>query len=119
MTGSPPTPASSSRIVPVALTPVPPDPKTAPRGAESTKVKYSLGSTVASPVTATETAVTVYLHPRDAELVHGSAAGGEPAWKLVADDGIERGGCRVETRMSEVDATVERRVEMLRAALGA
>lgn len=60
------------------------------------------------------------LHPEDAVLVR--AAMGEQlahsGWKIHEDVRIERGGCRLETAHSQVDATVSRRWQHLMAALG-
>ena len=40
------------------------------------------------------------------------------AWKIVEDEHIERGGCRLETPTTEVDATLETRWRRVIAALG-
>lgn len=60
------------------------------------------------------------LHPDDAALVQsamgpGLAAGG---WRLHADAGIQRGGCRIETGSNTIDAEVGTRWQRLVAALG-
>lgn len=60
------------------------------------------------------------LHPDDAALVR-SLMQDELShfhWKLIEDSSIERGGCRVETANSEVDATLENRWKRMLAALG-
>ena len=57
--------------------------------------------------------VRIHLHPADAPIVRdalGVAAGAENAWTLVDDPAISRGGCRIETEHSRVDATVEGRL---------
>jgi len=50
--------------------------------------------------------VRVHVHPDDATLIRESLSGtdGERAWDLVEDPVIERGGCRVTTETSQVDA---------------
>ncbi len=60
------------------------------------------------------------LHPDDVTLVQstmgpGLAAGG---WRLRADAGIQRGGCRVETGSNQIDAEIDTRWQRLAAALG-
>lgn len=61
----------------------------------------------------------LHLHPDDALLVKShmqtelSAAG----WKVVDDPRIERGGCRIETATSEVDATLPARWKNIASAL--
>ncbi len=59
--------------------------------------------------------VRIHLHPDDLTVVERVVTrdGGEAPWRLVGDPSIERGGCRVETESSEVDATVERRLNAL------
>ena len=60
------------------------------------------------------------LHPEDAALVRSLMADelNHFHWKLLEDNRVERGGCRVETANSEVDATVENRWKRILAALG-
>jgi len=62
----------------------------------------------------------IKLHPDDAALVRSLMADelNHFHWKLIEDSRIERGGCRVETANSEVDATMESRWERVLAALG-
>lgn len=56
--------------------------------------------------------VQVHLHPDDAALVRESLspAEGEPAWSIVEDPLIARGGCQVTTNSSQIDATAESRL---------
>lgn len=60
------------------------------------------------------------LHPEDAALVRSLMADelNHFHWKLIEDGRVERGGCRVETTNSEIDATVENRWKRILAALG-
>jgi flagellar assembly protein FliH len=65
---------------------------------------------------------TIHLHPADGKLVRDIASddpllAGLP-WKIVDDINIERGGCRLETATTEVDATLETRWRRVIAALG-
>lgn len=62
----------------------------------------------------------IKLNPEDAALVRSLMADelSNFHWKLIEDGRIERGGCRVETANSEVDATMENRWERVLAALG-
>jgi flagellar assembly protein FliH len=64
----------------------------------------------------------IVLHPSDAALFREFAAN-EPAlaqlpWKLVEDPQLERGGCRLETPSTEIDATLETRWRRVIASLG-
>ncbi len=62
----------------------------------------------------------LHLHPDDAALVRARmqteiAQGG---WRVIEDQRLQRGGCRVETLVSETDATIENRWQRLAAGLG-
>ncbi len=63
--------------------------------------------------------VRVHLHPQDAELVRARLAGGsgEHAWSLVDDPTLTRGGCRVSSDGSSIDATLEQRLGSVIAAV--
>lgn len=56
--------------------------------------------------------VQVHLHPDDASLVRDSLApaDAQPAWGIVEDPLIARGGCKVTTENSQIDATAEARL---------
>lgn len=60
------------------------------------------------------------LHPEDAALVRSLMADelNHFHWKLIEDSRMERGGCRVETTNSEIDATMESRWKRILVALG-
>ncbi|MEM7432334.1 MAG: flagellar assembly protein FliH [Pseudomonadota bacterium] len=57
--------------------------------------------------------VLLHLHPEDAQLVRESLTPveGDPAWSVVEDPLISRGGCTVLTENSRIDATIETRLE--------
>ena len=56
--------------------------------------------------------IQVLLHPDDARVVREniSMEAAEENWKIVENPTVTRGGCRVETETSTVDATLERRL---------
>lgn len=60
------------------------------------------------------------LHPDDAELVrkHMGDQLSHSGWKLLGDARVERGGCRVETAHTKVDATVEARWKRIVESIG-
>lgn len=62
----------------------------------------------------------IKLHPDDAALVRSLMEDelNHFHWKLVDDSRVKRGGCRVETVNSEVDATLEIRWERILSSLG-
>jgi flagellar assembly protein FliH len=68
---------------------------------------------------AAESRISVHLHPEDAGLVREALAtdGFERAWRLVEDPTLARGGARLVTETSTVDATVETRLNALVARL--
>ena len=57
--------------------------------------------------------VQLHLHPDDATLVRDALtpAESEPAWIIVEDPLITRGGCSVTTENSQIDATAEARLQ--------
>ncbi|MDD5228931.1 MAG: flagellar assembly protein FliH [Methylococcales bacterium] len=56
--------------------------------------------------------VKLYLNPEDAELVSFNLGLDDSpnTWTIIEDASITRGGCKVETEISYVDATVENRL---------
>lgn len=63
--------------------------------------------------------VSVRLHPDDAALVREALpeAEGDKAWSLVEDPLIERGGCRVFSETSQIDAENATRLDSLIASI--
>ncbi|MBT8423053.1 MAG: flagellar assembly protein FliH [Gammaproteobacteria bacterium] len=57
--------------------------------------------------------IRLHLHPEDAKLVRQMLvpAQGDAAWHIVEDPVISRGGCRISSATSQVDATLESRLE--------
>jgi flagellar assembly protein FliH len=65
--------------------------------------------------------VCLHLHPDDADLVRASLPVDErePNWKIAEDPLLTRGGCRVSSQDSFIDATVEKRLaSVIALALG-
>jgi flagellar assembly protein FliH len=61
------------------------------------------------------------LHPEDAAVVRATAQEGDEdlaAWVIVEDERLERGGCRIQTASSEIDATLDNRWRRVVASLG-
>jgi flagellar assembly protein FliH len=63
--------------------------------------------------------IRVVLHPEDAELVREAYTLGEhdQKWQIIEDPVIQRGGCRIHTDTSQVDATLDSRLNSLIAPL--
>lgn len=63
--------------------------------------------------------IRVLLHPEDAELVREAYTLGDSdqKWQIIEDPVIARGGCRVYTENSQIDATLESRLNALIAPL--
>ena len=64
--------------------------------------------------------IQLFLHPDDAALVKSAfSLDDEARWKVVEDPVISRGGCRVSTDASTIDATIENRLlAIIAQALG-
>ena len=56
--------------------------------------------------------IRVHLHPEDAALVRSlaSTAEAQPVWRIVEDPVLTRGGCRIESESSQIDARLETRI---------
>lgn len=63
--------------------------------------------------------VRVHLHPADAAVVRERLAqpAAERAWSIVEDPVLGRGGCRVTTEASQIDARMDSRVAAIVAAV--
>jgi flagellar assembly protein FliH len=63
--------------------------------------------------------ISLFLHPEDAGLVRSALSLDEisPAWRIVEDPLITRGGCKVDTEISHIDATLENRLSAVTANL--
>lgn len=61
----------------------------------------------------------LWLHPLDLELVrlHLAEELKTGSWRVLADESITRGGCRAETSLGEIDATLETRWRRVAASL--
>jgi flagellar assembly protein FliH len=63
--------------------------------------------------------IRVSVHPEDAVLLRSYVAGSPgKEWTIVEDASLQRGGCRVATRSTEVDATLSGRWRRVLASLG-
>ena len=63
--------------------------------------------------------ISLTLHPEDASLVRETyeLSDSELGWRIIEDPVLARGGCRVATETSQVDATLESRLAALIAPL--
>lgn len=64
--------------------------------------------------------VRIHLHPEDATLVRDAIpppAEGEQTWQITDDPALQRGDCKIWSDTSQVDATVEKRIASVAAAI--
>ncbi len=68
-----------------------------------------------------ERKVNIYLHPDDASIVRDTLALNHDSeaqpWRIIEDSLLSRGGCRLQTGQSYIDASVETRLNRIIAAL--
>lgn len=57
--------------------------------------------------------IRIYLNPDDFDAVKALRERHEESWRLLEDDSLMAGGCRIETEHSQVDATLETRLQQL------
>lgn len=57
--------------------------------------------------------VRIYLHPQDMDTIKALRARHDEQWKLLEDDALLPGGCRIEAGHSLIDASVDRRLEQI------
>ena len=60
------------------------------------------------------------VHPGDAAILSQHILGDlhELGWTMLEDESIQPGGCRIETAVNTVDATIENRWKRISQALG-
>lgn len=61
--------------------------------------------------------IRIHLNPQDFELVKALRERHEENWKLLEDEALLPGGCRIETLHSRIDASMETRIEKAIAQL--
>ncbi|MBA6114570.1 flagellar assembly protein FliH [Pseudomonas putida] len=61
--------------------------------------------------------IRIHLNPQDFELAKALRERHEESWKLLEDDALLPGGCRIETAHSRIDASMETRIEKAVAQL--
>jgi flagellar assembly protein FliH len=54
----------------------------------------------------------IHINPQDFELVKALRERHEENWRILEDQQLLPGGCRVETEHSQIDASVETRLEL-------
>lgn len=57
--------------------------------------------------------VRIFVNPGDVALLNEAQERAGEAWRVLPDDQVAKGGCRVETQQSLVDFTVERRFALM------
>jgi flagellar assembly protein FliH len=56
--------------------------------------------------------VRIHIHPQDFEQVKALRERHEESWRILEDEALQPGGCRVESEHSRIDASVETRMAM-------
>ncbi|NER59567.1 flagellar assembly protein FliH [Pseudomonas sp. MAFF212428] len=61
--------------------------------------------------------IRIHVNPQDFTLAKALRERHEENWRLLEDEALQPGGCRIETLHSRIDATVETRIEKAMAQL--
>ncbi|MEB0078705.1 flagellar assembly protein FliH [Pseudomonas sp. CCI3.2] len=61
--------------------------------------------------------IRIFINPQDFSQVKALRERHEETWRIVEDDTLEAGGCRVETEYSRIDATIETRISQALAKM--
>lgn len=61
--------------------------------------------------------VRIFINPQDFLQVKALRERHEETWRIVEDDTLQAGGCRVETEHSRIDATLETRIQQALAKM--
>jgi flagellar assembly protein FliH len=61
--------------------------------------------------------VRIFINPQDFAQVKALRERHEETWRILEDDALQAGGCRIETEYSRIDASVETRVALAVAKL--
>jgi flagellar assembly protein FliH len=61
--------------------------------------------------------VRIFINPQDFAQVKALRERHEETWRIVEDDTLQAGGCRVETEHSRIDATIETRIQQALAKM--
>lgn len=63
--------------------------------------------------------VQLYLHPDDASIIRNAFSIDDhvKAWKIIEEPVMSRGGCRIQTQYSKIDATIEHQLNRVIANL--
>ncbi|MET1078190.1 MAG: flagellar assembly protein FliH [Pseudomonas sp.] len=56
--------------------------------------------------------VRIHINPQDFEMVKALRERHEETWKILEDEALQPGGCRVESEHSRIDASVETRLSL-------
>ncbi len=56
--------------------------------------------------------IRIHIHPQDFELVKALRERHEESWRILEDESLQPGGCRVESESSRIDASVETRLTL-------
>lgn len=56
--------------------------------------------------------VRIFINPQDFDLVKALRERHEETWRIVEDDTLQAGGCRIETEHSRIDSSIETRLTL-------
>ncbi len=57
--------------------------------------------------------VRIHIHPQDFDMIKALRDRHEETWRILEDETLQPGGCRVESEQSQIDATIETRLAQM------
>ena len=61
--------------------------------------------------------IRLFINPQDFEQIKALRERHEERWRIVEDDTLQPGGCRIETEHSRIDASIETRIKLAMSQL--
>ena len=61
--------------------------------------------------------IRLFINPQDFDQIKALRERHDEQWRIVEDDSLQPGGCRIETEHSRIDASIETRIKQAMSQL--